>query len=147
MPAKKVTSSRKQWVFDPDSGGVKIPELVKGDVEKRVNRVAEKYFKGKYIRLDIRFKGQFCYIDAFREPEVGKSWPPKDWPETREEFIERLRNTPTHLCRLRYFSQDRWGFAFYTYSNEKYELSVYPNGEFLGKPEDAFLASAVYLNG
>lgn len=27
----------------------------------------------------------------------------------------------------------------------KYELSIYPNGEFTGKPEDAFLAAAMYL--
>ena len=38
------------------------------------------------------------------------------------------------------------GFAYYTYSHEKYEFSIYPNGEFTGKPEDAFLASAVYLD-
>lgn len=37
------------------------------------------------------------------------------------------------------------GFAFYTYSNEKYELSVFPDGSFRGKPEDAFAASAMYL--
>ena len=138
--------AQKQWVFDPDSGGIKIPDLVKRDVEDRIKKVAEKHYKGKYIRLDIRFRSQFCYIDAFREPEVASSWPPKDWPETREEYLERLRNNPTHLCRLRYFGQDRWGFAFYTYSHEKYELSVFPNGEFFGKPEQAFLASAIYLD-
>ncbi len=39
-----------------------------------------------------------------------------------------------------------WGFAFYTYSNEKYKLSVFPNGEFYGTPEEAFATSAeVYL--
>lgn len=140
-------SRGKVWVFDPDSGGKKIPDSVKNDVERRINDIAQQHFKGKYIRLDIRFKGQFCYIDAFQEPEVSEDWPPKDWPETREEYIERLRKTPTHLCRLRYFGDDRWGFAFYTYSNNKYELSVFPNGEFFGKPEDAFMASAVYLNG
>lgn len=140
-------SPRKVWVFDPDSGGIKIPDSVKNAIERRINNIAEKHFKGKYTRLDIRFKGQFCYIDAFQEPEVSEDWPPKDWAETREEYIERLRKTPTHLCRLRYFGDDRWGFAFYTYSSEKYELSVFPNGEFLGKPEDAFMASAVYLNG
>jgi hypothetical protein len=69
-------------------------------------------------------------MDAYQEPEVSNDWPPEDWPETKEEYIERLRNTPVHLCRLRYFGDDRWGFAFYTYSNEKYELSMYPNGEF-----------------
>lgn len=134
---------RKCWVFSPDAGGTKIPDAVKLDVETRIRRIAERRFKGKYVRLDIRFKKQFCYIDAYREPVVGRL--PKDWPETREEFIERLRNTPTHLCRLRYFHDGQWGFAFYTYSHEKYELSVYPDGKFFGKPEDAFLASAVYL--
>ena len=138
-------SSGKVWVFNPDSGGIKIPDSIKSDVDRRINSIAEEHFKGKYIRLDIHFRGQFCYVDAFQEPEVSDDWPPKDWHETQEVYIERLRNTPTHLCRLRYFGDDQWGFAFYTHSHEKYELSVYPNGEFLGKPEDAFLASAVYL--
>jgi hypothetical protein len=144
MPGRKGYT----WVFDPNSGGKKIPEAVKEDVKRRIERVAEKHFKGKYTRLDIRFKGQFCYIDAYQEPpKPTKDWPPKDWPETPEEYIERLRNTPTHLCRLRYFGGDRWGFAFYTYSHEKYEVSVFRNGEFFGKPEDAFLESAgLYLN-
>jgi hypothetical protein len=38
------------------------------------------------------------------------------------------------------------GFAFYTYSNEKYELSVFPSGDFYGTPEEAFdTAAQVYL--
>ena len=28
---------RKQWVFDPNSGGVKIPNSVKRDVEERIH--------------------------------------------------------------------------------------------------------------
>jgi hypothetical protein len=137
---------RGQWVFDPDSGGKKIPEPVKLQVKQRIERAAEQHLKGRYTRLDLRFRGQFCYIDAYCEPQVSEGWPPQDWPETREELIERLRHTPTHLCRLRYFGDDRWGFAFYTYSNDRYELCVYDNGEFFGKPEDAFLQSArVYL--
>jgi len=139
---------RRAWVFDPGSGGKKIPVRIKAEVEQRIERVAEEHFKGKYMRLDVRFRGRFCYIDTYREPQVSPDWPPADWPETREEYIERLRSTPTHLCRLRYFGDDRWGFAFYTYSNEKYELAVYPDGEFLGKPEEAFMVSAVvYLSG
>ncbi|MCZ7553489.1 MAG: hypothetical protein M5U05_13040 [Anaerolineales bacterium] len=70
-----------------------------------------------------------------------------NWLETREEYLDRMRNTPVHLCHLRYFGNDRRGFAFYTYSNEKYERSMYPNGQFIGTPEEAFLASAlVYQN-
>lgn len=135
------------WGFDPNSGGKKIPPIVQADIVKRINTVAEEQFHGHYTRLDIRFRGQFCYIDAFVEPKISENWPPPDWPETREAYIERMRTTPVHLCRLRYFGNDQWGFAFYTYSNEKYELSVFPDGEFFGKPEDAFVLSAsLYLN-
>jgi len=138
---------RGQWVFDPNSGGKKIPEPMRREIEKRIGKVAEEHFKGKYSRLDVRFRGQFCYIDAYTEPEITEGWPPPDWPATKDEYLERLRNTPVHLCRLRYFGDDRWGFAFYTYSNEKYELSVFSDGDFIGTPEDAFLISAgVYLN-
>ena len=138
----------KQWMFDPDSGGVKIPDTVKRRTEQRIRAYAEQHFAGKYTRLDIRFRGQFCYIDAYTEPILRDGWPPDDWPETREEYVERLRNTPTHLCRLRYFGgEERWGFAFYTYSNEKYTLAMFDDGEFLGTPEDAFRISArLYLN-
>ena len=140
-------SPQGQWVFDPDAGGKKIPETMKRDIEKRIVRVAEEQFKSRYERLEIRFRGQFCYIDAYTEPRISDNWPPPDWPETKEEYLERMRSTPVHLCRLRYFGNDRWGFAFYTYSNEKYELSVYPNGQFIGTPEEAFVTSAmVHLN-
>jgi hypothetical protein len=53
----------------------------------------------------------------------------------------------THLCRLRYFGdEERWGFGFFAYSSEKYELSIFPSGAFFGPPEDAFEVSAnLYL--
>ncbi|MFO7680043.1 MAG: hypothetical protein R6X34_08330 [Chloroflexota bacterium] len=137
--------AQKQWVFDPDSGGKKIPENKKREVTQRIEKFAAENYAGKYTRLDIRFRGQFCYIDAYTEPFIADDWPPADWPETREETLERLRNTPIHLCRLRYFGGDEWGFAFYTYSHEKYELSVFPDGSFFGLPEDAFAAAAMYL--
>jgi hypothetical protein len=87
--------ARKTWVWDPDSGGVKIPESVKRRTEARLRRYAEEHFAGRYTRLEIRFRGQFCYI---------------------------------------------------TYSNEKYELSVLPSGDFYGTPEEAFdTAAQVYL--
>ena len=139
----------KQWVFDPGRGGVSIPDTIKRRVEQRLRRYAEEHFAGRYTRLDIRFRGQFCYIDAYTEPEpLGPSWPPADWPETREEYQERLRNTPVHLCRLRYFGrEEEWGFAFYAYSDEEYKLSVFSSGEFFGQPEEAFSLSArVYLS-
>jgi hypothetical protein len=141
-----MTPSGGYWVYDPDSGGKKIPALVQADLIKRINQLAQEQYKGRYIRLDIRFRAQFCYIDAYTEPNLAEDWLPPGWDETREEALERMRNSPFHLYRLRYFGNDEWGFAFYIYSHEKYEFSAFPNGEITCKPEDAFLASAVYLD-
>ena len=70
----------KQWMFDPSSGGIKIPPPVQSEVKKRVQAVAEKEFKGKYTRLDIRFRNQFCYIDAYTEPVLTNGYPlPQAW--------------------------------------------------------------------
>jgi hypothetical protein len=136
-------------VFAPNSGGKTIPEPVRHRTERRLQTYAAEHFAGRYTRLDIRFRAQFCYVDAFTEPApLTDSWPPKDWPETREEYQERLRNTPTHLCRLRFFGdEERWGFAFYTYSSDRYELSVFLDGDFFGRLEDAFeVSAAVHLD-
>ena len=130
------------WVRMPDVGGVKIPERTRRDVESRIRKTAEENFKGKYRELLIRFSGKFCYVDALCEPYVSDGWPPKDGPESREEYVERLRSTPVHICRLRHYAQDRWGFGFFTYSNEKYEPSVFPDGDFTGMAEEAFLVCA-----
>ena len=35
----------------------------------------------QYTRLEIRFKNQFCYIDAYTAPVLTDGWPPADWPE------------------------------------------------------------------
>lgn len=139
---------RGAWGFDPNSGGQKISDAVKLRSETRLRHYAETHFAGRYTRLEFRFRGQFCYIDAYTEPALpSPDWPPPSWPESKEEYLERLRNTPTHLCRLRYFGdEERWGFAFYTYSQERYELSLFPSGEFLGPPEEALRVSAeLYL--
>jgi hypothetical protein len=135
--------STRGWAFTPDRGGTPIPEPVRRHTAERIRRHAQQHFAGSYTKLDIRFHGQFCYIDAYTEPAPPPDdWPPPGWPETREDYLQRLRATPTRLCRLRYFGGDRWGFAFYTYSNDRYELSVFPSGEFLGPPEQAFQVSA-----
>lgn len=138
---------RKTWVYSPHSGGKGIPPAAQERTRQRILAHAEKHYSGKYIRIDVRFRGQFCYVDAYTEPFVPAQFDEKLWGETREEQIERMRNTPTHLCRLRYFgSEDRWTMAFYTYSHEKYEPSFFQNGTFHGTPEEAFDTSAVYLS-
>ena len=138
---------RKMWVYDPQSGGTKIPQRIQPRIRQRILEHAEKHYAGKYLRIEVRFRGQFCYIDAYREPYVPKDYDPDLCGESREEHMERLRNTPTHLCRLRYFGdEDRWSMAFYTYSHATYEPCVFDNGSWHGTPEEAFDTSAVYLN-
>src|SRR5262245_26270762 len=105
------------WVLDPHSGGNKIPEAVRRETVARLERHAAARFAGRYTRLAVRFRGPLCYVDAFTEPEEPPASLLQITGETREQFIERLRATPTHLCRLRYFDPDRWSLAFYTYSN------------------------------
>jgi hypothetical protein len=125
---------------------MKIPERVQQRTRQRILAYAEQHYAGKYTRLDVRFRGQFCYIDAYTEPHVPPDFPPPKWPESREEDLERLRNTPTHLCRLRYFGdEDRWSMAFYTYSHETYEPCFFDTGSDHGTPEAAFETAAVYL--
>ena len=136
------------WVYDPHSGGVKIPPNVQERAKRRILDSAQAHYAGKYSRLDIRFRKQFCYIDAYTEPEVTPDFPPPHFAETREQYVEGLRNTPIHLCRLRYFgNEDRWSMAFYTYSHETYEPCFFKNGTFHGTPEEAFETGAVYLQG
>jgi hypothetical protein len=132
------------WVHDPHSGGVKIPEFVKEETKRRILAHAEKHYAGRYARLDIRFRGALCYIDAYIEPETqGSPW--KATGETREQFLERLRSAPTHLCRLRHFAKDRWSVAFYKYSDERYEPSFFASGEQVGTPEEGLDLGGIYL--
>ena len=130
------------WQRDPDSVVLKLMTKVKRQTKERILKYAESNWSGRYTRLDIRFRNQFCYVDAYTEPVAPDNWP-ADFPETREEHIERLRNIPTHLCRLRYLGdENKWGLAFYSYANDKYETSVFPSGDFYGTPEVAFETAA-----
>ncbi|WP_130472295.1 hypothetical protein [Candidatus Magnetaquicoccus inordinatus] len=113
------------WVRTPFSGGSKIPEDVKRRVSKRILDCAESNFSGRYKRIAIRFKMQFCYIDAYAENE----------------------DYPTHLCRLRYFNEESWGAALYAYSSEKYEDTFFMSFDGFVKPEDAFLQAATLYIG
>ncbi len=133
------------WVRDVQSGGNKIPEKLKEPTRQRILAHAKKKFAGRYDRIDVRFKGVYCYIDAYREPETqGSPW--KYTQETREEFLERMRKMPTHLCRLRFFSEDQWSIAFFAYSSERYEPCFFPSGKDMGTPEEGLEVGGVYLS-
>ena len=75
------------------------PAQVRHRTEQRIRAYAEAHYSGTFERLEVRFRGALCYIDAYVE----------DPPEAL-----------LHLCRLRYVrNEDAWSMAFYIYSNEK----------------------------
>ncbi len=134
------------WTKHPDVGGTKVPQAAQDRTRRRILAYAQANFAGQYVRIDVRFRSQFCYIDAYVEPSLPEGYPPPDSGMTREERLAFMRETPLHLCRLRYFgNEDAWSFAFYKYSDEKYELCYLPNGTFYGTPEEAFECSGIYL--
>jgi len=138
---------RKTWVLSPHSGGSPIPPAVQEETRRRILAYAKKHYSGKYTRIDVRFRGRFCYIDAFVEPYVPRNYRRrKKGEETRGQRIERMRKFPTHLCRLRYFAGfNKWSLAFYSYSHETYEPSFFDTGDDFGTPEEGFETGAVYL--
>lgn len=127
----------KFWAFNPHAGGKKIPDGIKLETQARIEAHAAEHFAGLYRRIDVRFRGQFCYIDAFVDDDVSPGMDPVQ--------AERIRNTPMQLCRIRFFGEDRWSLAFFKYSDMKYEPCFFDTGEWIGTPEQALDVGGVYL--
>jgi len=139
--------SEMPWVYDPHSGGITIPERIKDSIKSRILAYANEHYAGKFTTLDIRFRKQFCYISAFKEPRISEIYVPPDISESREAYIDRIRKTPIQLCRLRHFTADRWSVAFFSYGKMKYEPCYFQNGTFEGIPEEGFEVGAMNLEG
>jgi len=118
---------------------VRIPEDVRAALAARLARHAARRWKGRCRGVFVTFRGAFAYVDAYPAEE--------DDPTLTKEEKARLDATPTHLCRLEYAGRrDLWGFAFYMYSDSRYERNVLPNGSWAGTPEECFdCAAMVYL--
>jgi hypothetical protein len=56
---------KRQWVFDPHSGGVKLSQSRKIEVEIRINRYFNRNFMDKCDSVQVRFRGALCYVTAF----------------------------------------------------------------------------------
>jgi hypothetical protein len=111
--------AKSQWMWIK----ALTPEM-QAQIERRILAHAAKIFPEKAHQIRVRFKSDYCYIDA----DEGKG-PPL-----------------THLCRLGWRGNpEGWDLAFYTYSNERYQPCGYGTGEPLGTPEEALQVGIVYL--
>jgi hypothetical protein len=102
------------WVYDPHSGGSKIPVQQHKDISKQIEVYARTRPWYSKIQLTIRFKGQFCYIDT----------------------VDRDDKRIFPLCRLRHKNRG-WSLALFTYSNERYAACLLSNGQWEGTMNDA----------
>ncbi len=60
----------KGWVFTPQSGGRKASPLAQDRIRHRIEVYVETNYAGKYNRIDVHFRGQFCYVDVYVDPYV-----------------------------------------------------------------------------
>lgn len=130
------------WVHNAHVGGKAVSETLRRDVTARLEAYAAKRFGGR-SRRDIRFRGQFCYVDLYTDPDPRRCSAPPPGFAGQGAYLEHLETTPIHVCRLRRFAQDRWSFAFYSYASRRYEPCCLATGELIGVAEDAVELSAV----
>ncbi|TYT61632.1 hypothetical protein FYC77_12235 [Natrialba swarupiae] len=117
-----------------------IPTIERQKLGDRLETHARTAWDERCARVDVRFRGEYAYIDALEsDPWIAPSVP--------EEEKERIRQMPTKLCRLTWTGDpDSWGFAFYKYSDDRYEPSISLDGSFAGSPESCFdTAAQLYL--
>lgn len=104
----------------------RVPPDAQARLQQRLQRHAAKEWSKACERVGVKFRGVYAYVDAVPTDDAR----------------------PMHLCRLEYLGRaDAWGFAFYKYSDGKYERSVLLTGSFVGTPEECFDCSAMaYLH-
>jgi len=127
----------RTWALAPARA---IPKDEQDALRQRLEKHISHRWKRWCRSLVPSFRGRFAYVDAL---------PAQRWymPGTTREQRAMIDATPVRLCRLEYVrSGDRWRYAFFKYSNEKYAPSVVASGSFMATPEQAFDSAArVYL--
>ena len=107
----------------PPKGGITLPPDQYANIIAQANAYALTRPWNVEYQLQLRFKGKFCYLD-------GK--------HSKEE-------RPFPLGRVTYFEDNVLALSFYTYSNEKYQPSLYRSGKWFGTLEEAIGICELYL--
>jgi len=137
-------AKRGNWVFNPNSGGKPIPELVQRRTDARLRSYAESTTPDGMA--DSRFGSAASSVMSTRTRNLRSPVQTGRQPTGR-----RHARSTWSVCVIRPSTcvgcgnagmRNIWGFAFFAYSSDKYELSVFPLGQFFGPPEDAFEVSA-----
>ena len=118
-----------------------IPKATQEQIAARLLYHVEKHWPGRVRKILLRFRGAYAYIAVLEAPR-GEKASPQICRHVEEGEV------PLQLCRLGYLgSVNRWEYAFYKYSDERYEPSIVLSGSFVATAEEAFETSAlVYLS-
>lgn len=118
---EKIKNTGCGWVYDHHFGGIKIPPKSYDEIIRRINAHVKNM--APEIIVDVKFRSQFCYVG------------------TKED------NRVMPVCRIRYFGRlETLSYAFYTYSNEKYQSSWLSDGKETGTLEAILDSCGVYLS-
>jgi len=119
---------------------VSIPEHVRHALEDRLEMHARTAGSERCASVNIRFRGQYAYVDVFDSD-------PWIMPGSTKEEQEQVRQTPVKMCRLGWTGDmESWEFAFYKYSDGRYEPSMLFDGSSSSSPEACFdCAAQIYL--
>lgn len=124
---------RKVWCFNPRGP---IPEVIKEQLKERLLNHIKKKWSDSVAKLLLRFHGRYTYV-AVVENQGNHKVNPRVC-----RYIEK-GEIPLEICRLGYlWGIDKWEYAFFTYSDERYVPSVVASGSFEATPEQAFDCSA-----
>ena len=119
-----MVKSNYVWMFDRNSGGVKIPakehKQIHEDILQYVSAVVPE------VIIDVKFRGQFCYLGTIEGSNVNA------------KII-------MPVCRLRHFRIDNWSIALYSYGSDKYEPCILDSGKWDGSLEEALKIGNLYL--
>lgn len=110
------------WVYDLHSDGNKIPVSNYEKIRNQVQTYAAEQPWKHEPKLQVRFRGQFCYVDAIESD-----------------------GTMSALGGLRHFNDKKWSVAFYTYSNDRYEPCFMSNGTEEEILEEGLAVCELYL--
>ncbi len=109
------------WVYDPHSGGAKIPPKKHYEVNSRIITYAKTIAPN--ITIDVKFRAQFCYVG------------------TKENDIVMP------VCRIRFLGNlEILSFALYVYSSDRYQPCLLLDGNATGNLESILEACKIYLN-
>lgn len=112
------------WVYDPHTGGLKIPPSLYNSLRKEVAVFSyAQSWHGK-IELKLRFKNQSFYIDV----------------------VDQADESVFPLCRLRYLNSEKWSLTIFTYSNERYSISYFKTGKWEGTITEALETCENFIN-